>query len=256
MKAMLQALLLPLVLLSLSAAPSLTLENDARLELALRNTYTFRTFLKTDAISVRCRVGAVTLTGTVADALHKLLATETAANLPGVLSVDDRLALQGKQAPELSDAWISTKVKTALLLHSRRSGADAQVVTREGVVTLKGTAISPAEKERCSEVASDILGVKALTNDMTIASAAEPRLPKAPGEEVDDASLTAQIKAALRLRHSTHLLAAKVRTEAGAVTLSGLAEDAGEKARVTRLVNAIEGVKTVDNRMIIVRPTS
>lgn len=257
MKLSFSALLLaPTAALLLAAPPSFSLENDGRIELGLKGSYNYKTFLAADPLEVKCKAGIVTLSGFVSDDFHKTLAAETAADFPGVTQVDNRLEIKGEQPPEQSDAWISAKVKTALLLHSHQSGADTEVMTKDGVVTLKGLASSPAEKDRVAECAKDILGVKDLKNEMTIASAASPRPPMAMGAEVDDASVTAQVRASLLIHRSTHLLAAKVKTQGGAVTLSGVAQDPGEKAMVTKLVNEIQGVKTVNNRMIIARPVS
>jgi osmotically-inducible protein OsmY len=231
-------------------------ETDARLASALTGTYNFRTFLKADTIHVACREGIITLTGTVQDDFHRILAAETASDLAGSKGVDNRLALKGDQPAEGSDAWITNRVKTALLFHHRVNGYGMDVATQDGVVTLKGMAASPAEKERAAECAGDIAGVKALDNQMNLASASDPKPATALGDEVDDASLTAQIKTSLKCHRSTHLIAAKVKTDQGAVTLSGAVPSAMEKERVTRLVNDISGVKTVTNRMIIAKPIS
>jgi hyperosmotically inducible periplasmic protein len=74
---------------------------------------------------------------------------------------------------------------------------------------------------------------------------------KTVGEKVDDASITAQIKMTLLFHRSTSGISTKVETNDGVVTMYGKASNAAEKDLVTKLVNDINGVKSVNNRMTI-----
>ena len=51
-------------------------ELDETIESSIKDSYTFRTYLKDDAIKIESKDGVVTLTGTVADDYHKLLAQD------------------------------------------------------------------------------------------------------------------------------------------------------------------------------------
>jgi hypothetical protein len=64
---------------------------DESIESAARDSYTFKNYLKDDKIKVKAKDGVVTLSGTVADDYHRLLATDTVSNLPGVKGVEDKL---------------------------------------------------------------------------------------------------------------------------------------------------------------------
>jgi osmotically-inducible protein OsmY len=85
---------------------------------------------------------------------------------------------------------------------------------------------------------------------MTIA-----RTPAKPdetsGEKIDDASITAQVKASLLSHHSTSAVKTKVETTDGVVTLSGIAKNAAEKSLVTKLASDVNGVGSVVNNMTI-----
>ena len=120
-------------------------DTDSRIESSAAKSYTFKTYLKDDSVKIVSKDGAVTLTGTVADASHKSMAENTVASLPGVKSVDNELIIKGEQPAEHSDAWITTKVKTALLFHRNVSGTGTTVYTKDGVVTLQGEANSMAQ---------------------------------------------------------------------------------------------------------------
>ena len=69
--------------------------------------------------------------------------------------------------------------------------------------------------------------------------------------KIDDASITVQVKMTLLFHRSTSALNTKVETKLGMVTLSGKARNAAEKDLVTKLVNDVNGVKSVNNRMTI-----
>ena len=87
---------------------------------------------------------------------------------------------------------------------------------------------------------------------MTVSKAGEktPR-SRSIGVKIDDASITAQVKMALLFHRSTSAVTTTVKTKRGVVTLGGKAGNAAEKDLVTKLVDDINGVKSVDNRMTI-----
>jgi hyperosmotically inducible periplasmic protein len=226
---------------------------DSRIESSAAKSYVFKTTLKDDSVKTESKDGIVTLTGTVADASHKSLAEDTVAGLPGVKSVDNQLQVSGEQPAEHSDAWITMKVKTALLFHRNVSATGTSVYTENGIVTLQGVAGSMAEKELTTEYAKDIDNVKEVKNEMTIAKT--PATPDTTiGDKIDDASITAQVKSSLLSHHSTSALHTGVSTADGVVTLSGIAKNAAEKSLVTKLVTDINGVNSVINNMTIAVP--
>jgi len=71
------------------------------------------------------------------------------------------------------------------------------------------------------------------------------------GENIDDASITAQAKMTLLFHRSTSAGNTKVETNGGIVTLSGKARNAAEKDLAAKLVTDINGVKSVVNNMTI-----
>ena len=225
-------------------------ETDDRIESSAKKSYVFKTYLKDDAIKAESKNGAVTLTGTVAEASHKSLAQDTVEGLPGVKSVDNQLTVKAESPAEHSDAWIGLKVKTALLFHRNVSATKTDVNVKDGVVILSGEASSLAQKELTTEYAKDIDNVKEVKNEMTIAkTAAKP--VETTSEKIDDASITAQVKASLLSHHSTSALKTKIETTDGVVTVNGIAKNAAEKSLVTKLVTDINGVNSVINDMTI-----
>jgi hyperosmotically inducible periplasmic protein len=225
-------------------------ETDDRIEIAAKNSYVYRTFLKDDSVKTESKDGVVTLTGTVSQPFHKSLAQDTVENLPAVKSVNNQLKVSDESQAEMSDKWLVMKVKAALSFHRNVNASATEVTAEGGTVTLKGEASSIAQKELTTEYAQDVEGVKTVKNEMTVAETkAEPA--RTIAEKIDDASITAQIKGSLLAHRSTSALKTGIETRDGVVTVSGIASNPAEKSLVTKLINDIRGVVSVTNNMTI-----
>lgn len=124
--------------------------------------------------------GIVTLRGVASNSAERDLATEYAKDVDGVRGVDNQMTvLAASPAPErthrttgtkIDDASITTQVKLALLFHKSTSAIRTEIKTRNGLVTVEGTAHSAAEKHLVTKIAEDVNGVVGVRNDMTIKS--------------------------------------------------------------------------------------
>jgi len=264
---------------------------DVGIESSARKSYVFKTYLKDDDIKIQSKDGAVTLTGTVTQEPHKALAQETVASLPGVKSVDNRLELKGEPGARSADALVSARVKLELLSHRNLSVTKTDVQVKDGIVTLRGEATSQAQIDLTTEYIRDVEGVKDVKNDMTVSEAHRTPAEKTMGEKagdvgkkigntagdvgkkigntagdvgkkigntasdvgewIDDASITALVKATLLYHRSTSALNTKVETIEGVVNLGGTARNASEKDLATKFVQDVHGVKSVNNQMTI-----
>jgi osmotically-inducible protein OsmY len=232
------------------SVPAHAAKIDSRIELSAKQSYVFKTYLQGDDIKIQSKDGAVTLTGVVSESFHKSLAQETVAGLPGVTSVDNRLEIKGAAPTANSDAWLRDKVKVALLFHRSVSSSATEVDVKDGIVTLRGEAVSQSQKELTTEYARDVEGIKDVKNDMTVAKTSK-RTPRTVGEKIDDASITAQVNMTLLNHRLTSVLNTKVKTKRGVVTVGGKAKNSAEKDLVSKLVSDINGVTKVRNLMII-----
>ena len=225
-------------------------ETDKRIESAFKNSYVFLTYLKGDDIQIHSQDGVVTLTGTVSAEPHLSLAADTAADLPGVKSVDNRLQVKGGIPEKYSDAWVHMKLDAMLMLHSNLDSANTRIEVRGGRVILRGEANSQAEKELIAEYVKDIEGVKDVDNEMTVAKAPHQK-HRTVGEFIDDASIKSQIKLALLFHRGTNAFRTEISVDKGVVTVSGKARNAAEIELVTKRIEDIHGVRAIHNRMII-----
>ena len=264
--AALMAVAFALLVMSVPVCASNT---DDRIESSARESYIFKDRLKDDDIKIESKDGAVTLTGTVSEEPHKALAQETVASLPGVKSVDNRLKLKGEPAAGSADALVSARVKLELSSHRNLSASKTDVQVKDGIVTLRGEATSQAQIDLTTEYIRDVEGVKDVKNNMVVSEAhrtpAEKTIGKKVGgvgkkvgntasdvgEWIDDASITALVKATLLYHRSTSALNTKVETSEGVVRLGGTARNASEKDLVTKFVQDVHGVKSVVNDMAV-----
>ncbi len=114
--------------------------------------------------------GKVKLSGTAESADAKDAAGKLAMNTHGVHAVNNQLVVEaGKPAAvakaegtDMSDGWITTKVKSTYMYSSNVNGSDIAVSTNAGVVTLTGKMDSGAERALAIELARNVKGVKSV----------------------------------------------------------------------------------------------
>lgn len=226
---------------------------DERIESSARDSYIFKNYLNKDAIQISSKDGVVTLTGSVTEEPHKKLALETVANLPGVKSVNNQLVSKDAQVAGSMDTLVKERVKLEMQSHRNLSATSQDVQVKDGVVTVRGEATNKAQIDLTTEYVKDVDGVKEVNNEMVVAHTGKTMGEKAEdvGTSIDDASITALVKATLLYHRSTSAINTKVETADGVVTLAGTAKNASEIDLATKFVKDVHGVKKVVNSMVI-----
>jgi osmotically-inducible protein OsmY len=127
-------------------------------------------------ITVETRNGVVMLSGYVKSDAESQLAEQIARNTSDVRDVRNQLQVDKQKVPldvaaerkteqaaqRITDGWITTKVKSALLYNRTVDGTDINVDTEEGVVTLQGHVDSDFERKQAISIASSVKGVKSV----------------------------------------------------------------------------------------------
>lgn len=126
-------------------------------------------------IHVDTESGVVTLTGETDSAASRELAQRLAEDTDGVREVRNELKVTGENTSNaestvgeaaddagnaLSDAWITSKVKSSFLFSRSLSGLDISVDTNNGRVRLEGAVDTDAEKDLAEQTAKNIRGVR------------------------------------------------------------------------------------------------
>ncbi|WP_322979946.1 BON domain-containing protein [Pseudomonas sp. C11] len=129
-------------------------------------------------IQVRSENGAITLSGNAQTSAAKELAGQLAENTEGVSQVFNHLSISSadssssevqtavEEAREnISDGWITSKVKASFLYSRNLDGLNIEVNTQDGLVTLRGKVLSNAEKRLAMDIARNIRGVRGVDAD-------------------------------------------------------------------------------------------
>jgi osmotically-inducible protein OsmY len=216
---------------------------DREIQDRIQNTFNFRTVLG-GAVTVRVANGLATLSGNVPDSDAKSLAVATAECSPGVVRINNDIV--AKWSPPLySDAWVETKVRDLLLVRANVSAATTKITAREGEVTLDGTVGSEEQRRLTERYAREIDRVRSVRNRLVVVASGVP-----PDTlEIDDVSISAQVRYALLLGGLNNRLQMKIESRQGAVDITGVAGDQDQLERVTTLARTVRGVRSVSNRM-------
>ncbi len=123
---------------------------------------------------VSAKDGAVTLRGSAPSQAQKDLTTEYAKDIEGVKDVNNEMTVLGEPkkkatiGEKIDDASITAQVEMMLLSHRSTRAVHTKVATKNGVVTLSGTAENVAEIDLATKLVTDVKGVKRVNNKMTV----------------------------------------------------------------------------------------
>jgi hyperosmotically inducible protein len=144
------------------------------------------------------------------------------------------------------DKVVLSKVKSALVSDDTTDAGEINVEVHKGIVQLNGFVDSEKEKARAAEVAQAVSGVKGVENNLAIKQGKHTA-----GQVMDDSALTAKVKSALIDDPATKAGDIKVETRQGVVQLSGFVATQEAKDAATKVAQAVEGVKSVQNGLTI-----
>jgi osmotically-inducible protein OsmY len=154
--------------------------DDATLTATIKSKLLWNSVTEGLNIEVSATQGVVTLKGQAKDADAKQLAGSLASNTDGVTEVNNLISVSARDTQaikeqneatansvkeDLSDAWITSKVKSSLIYSRTLDGLNIKVQTKDGVVSLDGVVANYAEKELAVEIARNIRGVKGVDAD-------------------------------------------------------------------------------------------
>ena len=100
-------------------------------------------------------------------------------------------------------------------------------------------------QQKGDEIQSDVKQSAAKLEDQASAMATEAK------NAMSDATITAQVNASLAKDPGLSVMKIDVDTTQHKVTLSGTVPDAAASSRATQLAQAVEGVTSVDNQLVV-----
>ena len=144
-------------------------------------------------------------------------------------------------AAQPEDAWITTKVKMALLTDDSVDGLDIDVDTLSGQVTLHGQVDSPIEKAEAERLAQQVQGVREVRNLLAVVPAASQKSVR-----VEDSQLAEHVRTVLKRDEA--LASSEIQVESvneGIVVLAGRASTLSAHRRAIEDARAVPGVRQV-----------
>jgi len=202
-----------------------------------------------------------TLSGTVEESAERDLAAALATEVSGVKNVVNNIKVDRMyRAParadgdrdvamSTNDATITARVKSKLMWNGSTDGLEIDVDTKNGRVTLNGTADTEAAKSTASRLAANTSGVRSVDNRLAVEEGYERKVSTDP---IEDSWITTKVKSSFLFSQHVDGLDITVDTKNGVVRLTGIVSSS-EKELAVDLAQNVRGVKSVDSSGLTVR---
>ena len=205
--------------------------------------------------------GVVLLEGKAATLSDHLLALEVTSDVPGVRQVASEIAspdefgdreIWNDDTPAdpahgnaFTDGWITAQTKMALMTDADIVSGDINVDTHRGVVTLFGTAPTPASLDRAIVLAKDVSGVRSVNPELRVVASSKKKQATANDHQIES-EISRRIAAA-------KMEGARVNVEVNAATarLTGTVQRASHRYAAVAIAHATPGVARVENDLRI-----
>jgi osmotically-inducible protein OsmY len=161
-----------------------------------------------------------------------------------VLTAMQFLGIQPLTAAEtgqvITDSGIATAVERDFQHEQGVSGAAIAVQSRQGIVSLSGTADNLLAKERAARIAASIRGVRGVVDRVVVTPVSR-----------SDADIRKDILAGLLNDPATEAYQVAVGVKGGVATLTGSVGSWAEKQLAARVARGVKGLKEVRNEIAI-----
>lgn len=140
--------------------------SDAELAADVRAALAHDSRLDASRVTADVRMRVACLTGTLDSHVQRLHAEEDAWSVPGLIDVDDKVALN--PAVRRSDDEIAADVRSRLSAESRLARGSIVVQVERGVVHLRGSVPTLHERRLAEDRTWPTVGVRSVVNELRI----------------------------------------------------------------------------------------
>lgn len=226
---------------------------------------TFKTVIATAIISAMPVLASAATNANESD-MNKVDAQSTTQmeTTADTTKVNGQAQLHNKKSDwkgDMKDAWLDGRIETVYLMNKNLSAFDIDTDVKNGQVTLSGHVDSKIDKALAEQLASNVDGVKGVTNNLTIKKDDDDTM--ASNDDADDnvsgkstfmakvdaATTTASVKTRLLMDSDVSGTAINVDTATnGQVTLTGSVDSKAAKDKAIEIAKDTDGVtKVIDN---------
>lgn len=144
------------------------------------------------------------------------------------------------------DDTIESSFKKSYVYRTYLKDENIKIKAKDGVVVLSGEVFDDVHKPMAESTAEALAGVKSVENNIVIR---EDRLP-----ENSDTWIRMKVQTALVFHSQVSASKTEVYVQNGVVTLKGIASSAARRDLTTEYAKKVEGVKSVNNQMKLIKP--
>jgi len=149
----------------------------------------------------------------------------------------------------VTDNWIKMKIYSSFMPEKTLDESDIDVDIKNGAVTLNGTVVTAAGRERAVAIAKATDGVKGVTDNLRVAPAGTT------AKGMSDGFIKARIYGQLASDSALDGSDINLDVDDGVVTLKGTVRSEAGRARAVSIAKGASGVKSVkDTLTIAARP--
>jgi osmotically-inducible protein OsmY len=215
------------------------MKSNAELQKDVQDAIQWQPLLNAAEIGVTAKDGVVSLTGVVDSYAKKTQAEDAAKNVGGVTALVEKIEVRYPSSYSKTNAEIATEVVTALKARWDVPNDKVKVKVEAGWVTLTGDLGWNIQREAAEDAVGSLMGVKGVTNSITIKSESMESVEKAA------------IENALKRNWAFYENDIRVQVSGHTATLTGTVDSMYQKEQAGSIAWNAPGVWSVDNELVV-----
>lgn len=217
------------------------MKSDSQLRLNVLDELKWQSSVDASQVGVTAKDGVVTLTGSVPHYVEKLEAERIARSVLRVKAVVNDLEVHLGGTREPNDTEITNAALYTLRWHTWIPNDRIKVTVRNGWLTLEGDVDWQYERAAAREAVSHLIGVKGVTNLISLTTKPQPT------------DIARKIESAFKRSAEIDARHVKVEAHDNTVVLTGRVSSPSELTAAEGVAWSAPGVTKVDNRLTIAR---